>query len=107
MDNDYGWGIPDMCLANSILINNVSVIERLKESLQLFPNPAKNEISFRLEEAPERVVLTDILGKIQEFAYTSNGDVYTLGLNPEMAAGVYFMTIHTKSGSLQSKFVKE
>lgn len=106
MDNDYGWGIPDLCLANAILNTNVSVIEQVKQSFQLFPNPAGHEISFRLDEAPEKVVLTDVLGKTVDFNYTAKDNAYTLGFQPDMAAGVYFMTIHTQSGTLQSRFVK-
>ena len=107
MDNDYGWGIPDLCLANAILNANVSVMERVKESLQLFPNPAQHEISFKLDEIPEGVTLIDVLGKSVDFSYRSNGEAYTLSFNPDMAKGVYFMTIRTKSGTLQSRFVKD
>lgn len=108
MDNDYGWGIPDLCLADAILKSlPSSVAELSKNALVLFPNPAKHAISFKLDESPEGVVLTDILGKTVDFNYNSNGDVHTLVFNPETANGVYFLTIRTKSGSLQSKFVKE
>ncbi len=108
MDNDYGWGIPDLCLADAILKSLPSgVAELSKQALVLFPNPAKQEISFKLDETPEDVTLTDILGKTVDFSYTTNGDVHTVAFKPEMANGVYFMTIRTKSASLQSKFVKE
>jgi serine protease AprX len=106
-DNDYGYGIPNLCLANTYLRNFSSLAERSKESLRLFPNPAKQEISFKLDEAPENVILTDVLGKAVDFSYAANADTYTLAFKPDMASGIYFMTIHTKSGSLQSKFIKE
>lgn len=107
MDNDYGWGIPDLCLADAHLKSNVSVIERIRETLQLFPNPAGNEISFKLDEIPESVTLTDVLGKPAGFSYSATDNAYTVVFHPEMASGIYLITIRTKSGSLQSKFVKE
>lgn len=108
MDNDYGWGIPDLCLADAILKSLPSgVAELSKNALVLFPNPAQHEISFKLDEIPESVTLTDVLGKTVDFTYSSHSEVYTLAFNPDMAGGVYFMTIRTKSGSLQSKFVKD
>ncbi len=108
MDNDYGWGIPDLCLADAILKSLPSgVAELSKESLALFPNPAKQEISFNLDESPEDITLTDIVGKAVDFSYSTHGDAHRLSFKPDMATGVYFITIRTKSGTLQRKFVKE
>lgn len=108
MDNDYGWGIPDLCLADALLkaMPN-SVTERSKEALTLFPNPSKQTVSFRLDESPEGVTLTDVLGKTVDFTYLNEANVYTLVFKPDMPNGVYFLTIQTRNGLLQSKFIKE
>lgn len=107
-DNDYGWGIPDMCRANYILgMTPNAVKENQKETFNLFPNPATHEVNFRLEATPQSILLTDVLGKALEFTYTVKGEMYTLVLPDTMANGLYFMTIRTKNGSVQGKFIKE
>lgn len=107
MDNYYGWGIPDMCLADALLASNVSVIEQTKQSLKIFPNPAQQRLSFTLSVAPQRVSLTDVVGKQIGFRYHVLQGLYTLEFETEMAPGIYFLNIETSEGLLQSKFVKE
>jgi subtilisin family serine protease len=106
-NNNDGWGIPDLCLANILLDSDVSVAELFKINLQLFPNPAKNQVSFQLEQAVESMVLTDVLGKVLAVSYTQQAGTYTVDFNDRMANGIYFLSIKTANGTLQSKFIKE
>ncbi len=106
-DNLYGWGIPDMCVANALL-NPVSVNEL--ESLtgfNLYPNPAQNFINFSLNQKPELVQLTDVLGKEIEVSYSEiNSNQYKIQLN-NLPKGVYFISIKTTEGLINTKFVRE
>ena len=109
-DNSYGWGIPNVCAAHNILNGtNVTVNELMQASnFKLFPNPAHNQISFTLNQKPQYVLLTDVLGKIVDFSLTEKeSNHFELSLNDKMANGVYFVSIKTSEGLLNSKFIKE
>lgn len=107
-DNLYGWGIPNVCAANAYL-QNVSINEKRFESdLKLYPNPAKNTISFELNHSINKLQLTDVFGKHIDFTLTSNEtNHYTLNFNASLANGVYFISIYTANGIVNSKFIKE
>ena len=107
-DNLYGWGIPNVCAANAYL-QTVSLNEKRFESdLKLYPNPAKSTISFELKYTINKMQLTDVFGKHIDFTLTSNEtNHYTLNFNASLANGVYFISIHTTNGIVNSKFIKE
>lgn len=107
-DNSYGWGIPNMCAAHNYL-TVLTVQEKLeKKKLTLYPNPTQHTLNFSLTNAPETVVITDVLGN--NIAYTlttSSNNQYSLNLPTEIANGVYFISVKTNSAIYNSKFVKE
>lgn len=109
-DNNYGWGIPNMCAAHNFLNGttvNVNELMNLK-GIKLFPNPAHNQISFTLNQKPENILLTDVLGNLIDFSLTEKGsNQFTINLNSAAANGVYFVSIKTSRGLLNSKFIKE
>ena len=107
-DNLYGWGIPNLCAANSYL-QSLSLNEnRFENNLKLYPNPVKNEISFQLNYEVQKVQLTDVFGKQIGFTLTnSDNNNYKINFNSSLANGVYFISIHTSSGIVNTKFVKE
>lgn len=106
-DNNYGWGIPDMCVANALL-NPVSVNELEKiTGFNLYPNPAQNFINFSLNQKPENVQMTDVLGKELEVVYDeTQSNQYKIYFN-DLPKGVYFISIKTTEGLINSKFIKE
>jgi len=106
-DNDYGWGIPDMCMADALL-NSVSVNELEKiTDFNLFPNPAQHFINFSLNQKPESVQLKDVLGKELEVTHTEvQSNQYKIQFN-NLSKGVYFISIKTTEGLINSKFIKE
>ncbi len=108
-DNNYGWGIPDICAANTLLQSMPnSVKENQKQAVKLFPNPAKYHISFNVNETAETIALYDVLGNAIDFSFTQKEDnTYTMIFNHSMANGLYFISIKTANGILQSKFIKE
>ena len=109
-DNLLGWGIPNICAAYNLLKPfPISVVEKsLDSDLKLYPNPAKNEISFQLNYEVQKVQLTDVFGKQIEFTLTnSDNNNYKINFNSSLANGVYFISIHTTNGIVNTKFVKE
>ncbi len=109
-DNVYGWGIPSMCAAHNLLNGtNVSVNEIIKAThFKLFPNPAKQQISFSLNQKPELITLYDVLGNAMAFSVIEKQtNTFELVFSSEMANGVYFISIKTTEGVINSKFVKE
>lgn len=108
-DNIYGWGIPNMCLANNYLSAMPTAISEIKkEEIKLFPNPAKNTINFNLIENAETIAMTDVLGNVIEVSFTQNlAHQYTVLFNSSVATGLYFITVKTANATLQSKFIKE
>ncbi len=107
-DNLYGWGIPNLCAAN-IYLQALSLNEKRFESdLKLYPNPAKNEISFQLNYEINKVQLTDVFGKQIDFTLIkSENNHYKINFNASIDNGVYFISIHTSNGIVNTKFVKE
>ncbi len=109
-DNLYGWGIPSMCAAfNFMNATDVHVNEMSKQTnFDVFPNPAKNAVNFKLNVKTESIILTDVLGKVIECTLTEKGNNgYELLFNSSMNTGLYFISIKTTDGLLNSKFVKE
>ncbi|MES2131477.1 MAG: S8 family serine peptidase [Bacteroidota bacterium] len=107
-DNNYGWGIPNMCLASTYLnAMPTSISEIHKAVLKVFPNPAKDYIAFNTDQKVQSVMLTDVLGNTIECAFTAQGNSYKAVFTNTVAGGVYFLTITTDQGAVQSKFIKE
>lgn len=106
-DNDYGWGIPNMCAADAFL-NPVSVNELEKiTDFNLYPNPAQHFINFSLNQKPESVQIKDVLGKEIEVSFTEGqSNQYKIQFN-NLPKGVYFISIKTTDGLINTKFIKE
>ncbi len=107
-DNNYGWGIPNICAAHNFL-TVLTVQEKLeKKALVLFPNPTNHVLNFSLNHTPETITIMDVLGNNMAYTLTTNSNnQYTLILPTEIANGVYFISIKTSNAIYNSKFVKE
>jgi subtilisin family serine protease len=108
-DNNYGWGIPNVCAAHNLLNGTTLGVKDIAHTgtIKLFPNPAKSELNFKLEQKPVSVKVTDVLGKTITVMITEKGsDTWFVNLN-DMANGVYFISVKTADGSFNSRFVKE
>lgn len=108
-DNNYGWGIPNICSAHNFLNGTSLGVSELNEPVvKLYPNPAKSTISFSFSGDINTVAITDVLGNVvkSQFQENSNGN-YTLVFDNKMASGIYFLTITSAGKSFNSKFIKE
>lgn len=107
-DNQYGWGIPDMCAAHNYFLTGAGVKENSKGvTIKVFPNPAKDEIKFDLNQQVTKVVITDVLGKEIELTVSDSGNNHVVKLNSNFVSGLYFLTIVTSDGRYKTKFIKE
>jgi subtilisin family serine protease len=110
-DNIYGWGIPNICDAHNYLNlhNDVGQQESdINSSVVIFPNPAHNQINFSMKQKIEQVKLIDVLGNAIAFSVIEKQpNTFELVFTNEMANGVYFISIKTTEGVINSKFVKE
>jgi hypothetical protein len=107
-DNNYGWGIPNVCLAHDFLNLNTGIQEKQKSEFELFPNPVSNQLFFNLNQSLEFVAVTDLLGKQVNFNLNKKGDgKYVIDFNNDMSSGVYFITIKTNLGLTNRKFIKD
>ncbi|MCC6181624.1 MAG: S8 family serine peptidase, partial [Bacteroidia bacterium] len=108
-DNNYGWGIPNMCAAHN-LMNGTSIgIQTFQNDLQvsIFPNPAKDVMTIQAPLIKE-VKMYDVLGK--QFDITQNRKTpnqIEIILESALANGVYFLSIKADNAIVTRKFIKE
>ena len=109
-DNIYGWGIPNMCAAFNLMnATDVHVNEILENiDFKVIPNPAHSQISFSVTQQIENIKLSDVLGNSIEYTLIEKeSGKYELQFNSIIATGVYFISIKTTQGLINTKFVKE
>lgn len=80
---------------------NVDVVTNLKLEGSLFPNPAKNEITLKINASFNNIEIFDSRGRLVLVSKEKTIDISSL------PSGVYFVKVITKSGELfTDKFVK-
>ena len=84
---------------------NIAPYNITEHQLTLYPNPVTETLNVKLEnENIHKIVITNILGKVihQESAiHTSLYQYKTTELN----SGLYFISVHTQNGVINSKFL--
>jgi len=109
-ENFLGWGIPSICSANLILKLPLGLNDNRisNNGLNLFPNPAKDELNFQINDEILNIKLTDIYGKQIDFSLSQKiNQEYKINLNSNMAMGIYFINLKTSSRIINAKFIKE
>lgn len=107
-DNSYGWGIPNMCAAHNLLTLTTVQEEFVNHSISIYPNPTKGIISFNMNQTPESILISDVLGNQIAVNLTSTlSNQYNIHLPTTIANGIYFVSIKNNNGIYTSKFVKE
>jgi len=96
-NNTLGYGIPDFCLASSIL-SGVSDVKNIEYYFTVFPNPTQGEITIRSYDpgsAPFRIQLFDWNGRsLYQSDLCSNGQL-TLSVLNNLPSGTYPMQIYS------------
>ncbi|WP_158648429.1 T9SS type A sorting domain-containing protein, partial [Candidatus Symbiothrix dinenymphae] len=70
-------------------------------SLQIYPNPAKDELNIRTEQPVERVEIVDIAGRI---VLSTNTNIINVSHLPK---GVYLVRIAIAGQSITRRIIKE
>lgn len=78
-----------------------------QHQINIYPNPAKNEISFKLYTPVRNIQIIDIYGKSIKFSEESDQDKHQIHLNSLLVPGIYLISIKTDMGIINSKFLKE
>lgn len=102
---DYWYDFDNVCFCA-----NISSVKEIhgNQFLNVYPNPAKNEISFVLNESIKEISFTDAYGKQIDYKlFTKENTNHQLKFNSSLSSGIYFITIKTDKGILNSKFVKD
>jgi subtilisin family serine protease len=109
-DNNFGWGIPNMCEAHNLLNGTSLGVSNPATSVQfkLYPNPAESELRFSSPKEVEEIFLGDVLGRLIPFNLQSLAkNEYKVVFAEEMVPGVYILSIKSDGGIINSKFIKE
>lgn len=107
-DNNYGWGIPNICAAHNYLNGTVLGVFEVGESPILMPNPVYSEIKFSINQAVNSVEVIDLLGKTISSEFVQNGTYqYTVKSKHTIVNGLYFLIVNTPTGTYKTKFLKQ
>lgn len=112
-DTLIGYGIPDFCLANTLL-TDITQYERSSNVLAIYPNPFSSDFSIEytpLQSEAARIEVIDISGRIifSETNYFKSNDknkITSSALN-NSDAGMYFVKIiNSKNEIISKKIIK-
>jgi subtilisin family serine protease len=102
-DFEYGYGIPDVLIADSILNIPIAHIKTSKElNATINPNPAKNRLQIRSEPG-STYHLTDNLGKIVQKGFLSNW-INFININ-DLNNGFYTLKVIKGKTSITKKLI--
>lgn len=107
-NNNYGWGIPNMCDAHNYL-TLTTTLEKTKTNsdIKLYPNPTKNNLNLISQKEITSIKVYDVLGKEITITYSQINDTYSITIIDTSPAGIYFITAQTNDGMFSKKFIKE
>lgn len=109
-NNNYGWGIPNICAAHNLINGTTLGVKQLNSAyvgeFKLFPNPFISEITIQSKEAITNITITDMLGNAINYDLFKSNLNYTITINKAIANGVYFVIVTTTNGSFKNKLIK-
>lgn len=106
-DNNYGWGIPNICAAHQYLASVGLQDYYNDQTISFYPNPTENKVYFNLETTPENIEIKNILGQKINFEYHNlQNNKYVITFDNSINKGVYSVLIKTKNNLLNGKIIK-
>jgi hypothetical protein len=87
----------------SVTINTVGISEFQTSLFHIFPNPAKNELNITGTVTPSYVSIYNLMG--QTMYETNQGSINMKISVTHLSAGIYFIRIDSKEGSVTKKVV--
>ena len=76
---------------------------KISNNLNVYPNPAKNELTINANEQIQTITIIDVTGKTVQSFVNPNNTINVSALNN----GIYFLTVKTKNGISYTRFIKE
>ena len=105
-DTAYGYGIPNVLVADSLLEVFSSAPVLNQPEISIFPNPVDNQLHVSSPQAMTQIEVLDIHGKQISLIEIDGQFDYTF-VTSDLVDGVYFIRIYGKSYTVQSKFIKQ
>lgn len=107
-DSIKGYGIPNFCLANTLL-TSISTIEN-DANFNVYPNPVSNELNIqffnKLKVEETLITVYDVMGK--EVITLKNNTHSSIKINTEnYSTGIYSIQVKTTNNSFTKKFIKQ
>lgn len=88
----------------TVSVTSLSVLEATIDTIEIYPNPVKNEIHIKSETNPViNIEIFDINGKL---VLTKKNNLDTIIVN-KLPSGVYFIKLYTQNNNTSWKFIKE
>jgi serine protease AprX len=108
-NNSKGWGVPDVCNAAPLSINDHQ--SEWQKALSVFPNPFHASLTVRMSATDTKIVvaeLTDVLGRVVQTVKPADLGSNSLTIpTSQIPEGVYFVRLTTSSGIVSKKIVKQ
>ncbi|MGB0851492.1 MAG: T9SS type A sorting domain-containing protein, partial [Bacteroidia bacterium] len=101
----YGMNTPAyFCLDYDFQIVGVNEVETLVQ-VNLFPNPVSEQLSIESRSKLGHLRILDIQGS-EVFNENLSGNNSKISL-PYLTPGIYFAVVHTESGTVTKRFIKQ
>ncbi|WP_179007635.1 T9SS type A sorting domain-containing protein [Winogradskyella forsetii] len=89
---------------NTEIVAPLSIVEFNAQSIQLFPNPAKDQLKITSHKIMDKLTIVDINGRVLNDIQLSISE-YTLDVS-SLTKGVYFLEIQSGASKSTKKFIK-
>ncbi|WP_299122522.1 T9SS type A sorting domain-containing protein [uncultured Winogradskyella sp.] len=89
---------------NTQIVEPLSVDEFNKQTVQLFPNPTKDNLEIKSNQVIDKITIVDINGRLLKSMTISDMD-YSIDVSG-LSKGVYFLGIQSRALKMTKKFIK-
>lgn len=109
---DTYYYIDDVCVSLDSLTCDLNPegiynLKETKANINLYPNPANNQLTVESAKAINTIEITDAVGRVQSFKFKVQRPSTQIDINA-LASGIYFIKVYFGDGSMEvKKFVKE
>ncbi len=101
-DTAYGYGLPNILKADSLLAQFVSVAELKARQVNIYPNPVESLVNVITNTPIEAIRIVDMAGNTLYAHTTDNERRISVDLS-EFAQGVYVLVIRLEGGLVEMK----
>lgn len=105
-DTAYGYGLPNILKADSLLAKFASVQEQYERQMTLYPNPVTDEVHIETNTPVLRISVTDLFGKE---LYSVGGGLKT-SVSADLStlkSGIYIIAVQLENGFVGKEKVEK